>query len=780
MYFKYSLLFILFFVSFSLNARDVHIALIKDGPAQKEFLSEPQVIREIKDLLGNEFNPIFVADELTTGDWTIAGINRVLDNAYANKNVDVLVTLGAISSNEVGKRKSVAKPTIAAAIIDPAAQGLPYSSGKSLRNNFTYIADVKEPGHEIAFFKDFVSSNKLGVIIEPILFDSWPELAELLEEAERSFNVSFVRISAEGNPAAVVNKIPADVEAVIVGVLSQYSDQQTRQLAAELIKRKLPSYTFVGEKDVENGFLVTKNQMSQAQQQIARRVAIDIQRILLGANAKDLTVDMRFSERVIYNENTGLSIGFAPKWADIIDARIINSEKQVNRRAFTLREAIAFAIKNNLDLSASMINVDLSAKDVALARQGLYPSLSVGAGYTQIKETQVVPGVSPEKRADAQLSFSQVIYSEGLWANYDISKLLLESQESLYQSSLFDTVQQTATAYLNLLRTKSEEEIRQANLEVTRKNLELAENRLRVGSARKSDVLRWKSQLASDRKNLFTSQANRRNAELELSRILNLPGKILVDARQPEVGSLLNILTNSRFQKFVANEIHWQVFQDFYKQEALANSPELKVFESRLGINQREYHANRRGHYVPDVSLSAQAGHNFDQSGLGALDHRVEDSWTISLNATWSLDLNNKRRTTTSRKKLEHKQLELQKQALERQIVTSTGQALFQIGSSYPSIELTQISAQAASESLDLVRDAYAKGTVSISDLLDAQNNALSARLLAADAEYSFLQDYINLMRTAGDLKPLLDGQYSSQWFDRIIKYFRQQGIEVE
>ena len=53
---------------------------------------------------------------------------------------------------------------------------------------------------------------------------------------------------------------------------------------------------------------------------------------------------------------------------------------------------------------------------------------------------------------------------------------------------------------------------------MTRKNLELAENRLRVGTSGKSDILRWKSQLALDRRNLFASEANRRNAELELAK----------------------------------------------------------------------------------------------------------------------------------------------------------------------------------------------------------------------------------------------------------------------
>ena len=279
---------------------------------------------------------------------------------------------------------------------------------------------------------------------------------------------------------------------------------------------------------------------------------------------------------------------------------------------------------------------------------------------------------------------------------------------------------------------------------------------------------------------MFTSEAARRNAELELARVLNLAPGVLVDVRQPEVGSILNILTDRRFERYVANEIQWQAFQSFYKQEALENAPELKSFDSRLSINEREYKANQRGYFIPDISLVGQVGENLNQSGFGALDDAESNSWNVGIQATLPLDLNGQRRTTSSRKRLEEEQLQIQRQATEQRILTNTGQALFNVGSSFPSIELAKLSADSASESLELVRDAYAKGSVPISDLLDAQNNALSAQLQAADAEYSFLQDYVLLMRAAGDFKPLLDGRYSVAWFERLLEHFRAQGIDVD
>lgn len=759
------------------EAKTVDIALVRDGSVDS-FLPTPLVKKEIDILLDDEFEVRYVNSQRTDGDWTISGINRVLKNLYADKTTDIIITLGPVASNEVAKFKSLKKPTIAAAIINPNAQSLPIKNNKSGRNNFTYIADLNNSGGEIGFFKDFVGKKKYAVLIEPFLAESWLELDTLLADAEKVFNIEFKQVPLSKDLHKLRQAIPSDTEAVMVGILSRYNDTEIKALSDLLIELKLPSYTFLGEKGVDLGFMVTEGQLEQEQFQIARRVALDTQRIVLGQNAKDLPVDISFNRRLVYNKSTAIKAGFAPNWQKIINAKVIHRDYDNNRRAFTVTQAIAFAIENNLMLRANSINLDLAEKDLDLARSNLYPDLSVGANYQRIKQSLAVPG-NPERRLDASLNLSQSIYSEDLWANYDINKRLLENQHALYKVAILNTAQQASAAYLGLLSAKANEETLSTNLDLTEKNLELAKNRLRIGTASRSDVLRFESQSATDRQNLFNAIAARQSAELELARIMNLPKGILVDARKPDVGSLLSILTDARFQSYVTNQIHWLAFQDFYKAEAITNAPELKSYDAQLRATERNILAQQRGHYIPDVSLKVQAGRNLSQSGAGALDTMSKDSWTVSVGARLPIDISGKRRKNITRSELQKEQLSLTHQATEQQIVSNTGKALFTIGSSYPNIQLSKQAAKAAEESLALVQDAYAKGAVSISELLDAQNNALNANLAAVNAEYRFLQDYMILMRAAGDFKPILNGRYSSDWFSRLHQFFKEKGIEV-
>ena len=92
-------------------------------------------------------------------------------------------------------------------------------------------------------------------------------------------------------------------------------------------------------------------------------------------------------------------------------------------------------------------------------------------------------------------------------------------------------------------------------------------------------------------------------------------------------------------------------------------------------------------------------------------------------------------------------------------------------------IGLSQEAADAASKNLDLVTEAYARGAVSIIDLLDAQNAALNAAELAANSVYDFLIDLLEVERAANRIELLGSPETAAAFFKRLEKYFRDRGI---
>jgi outer membrane protein len=88
--------------------------------------------------------------------------------------------------------------------------------------------------------------------------------------------------------------------------------------------------------------------------------------------------------------------------------------------------------------------------------------------------------------------------------------------------------------------------------------------------------------------------------------------------------------------------------------------------------------------------------------------------------------------------------------AVEEKIEEAIRISINNASASYAAIGLSLASATAAGKNLNLVTDAYSKGAATIIDLLDAQNQALVAELIAANAEYDFLIDLVRLQRAMG------------------------------
>jgi outer membrane protein TolC len=72
-----------------------------------------------------------------------------------------------------------------------------------------------------------------------------------------------------------------------------------------------------------------------------------------------------------------------------------------------------------------------------------------------------------------------------------------------------------------------------------------------------------------------------------------------------------------------------------------------------------------------------------------------------------------------------------------------------------------------------MVSDSYAKGVVSITSLIDAQDASLSADLSAIEALYSFMIDWVEIQRSAANFDLLLSEQGMESWYQELDAYYR-------
>jgi outer membrane protein len=185
---------------------------------------------------------------------------------------------------------------------------------------------------------------------------------------------------------------------------------------------------------------------------------------------------------------------------------------------------------------------------------------------------------------------------------------------------------------------------------------------------------------------------------------------------------------------------------------------------------------------LPELSLGGTRGSNLNRGGAGStlpVPGPDDESWSLALSAQWPIYFGGALRARINQEEFSLTRLERERAALVEGIEAETRAALHRASGSYPAVELSLDASRAATENLALVTDAYSRGAVSVTDLIDAQNTALAAELRAADSQYAYLIDLVDILRATADFSLLIDTESTEAWFQRVEAYFRERGVTL-
>jgi outer membrane protein len=757
------------------EARDVRVAVVSDGPVSRQIFSVEAIEREIANVAGPGSRILLPPDKRFTGDWSLEGAARVFDRALADRDVDLVIAMGVLTSQHASRLEVLSKPVIAAMVIDPILQEFPLVEGRSGRRNFTYVADFQSVAQEVRAFHEIVGFRHMVALVDASLLEALPRIALKASEAATELKVRISLATTTDDVAEVLARLPAGIDAVYVTPL-RFNEAQQRELAQALIARRLPSFSVVGRSEVEQGLLMSTGGAERDTERLARRIVLMIQRVADGEDPSTFDVAFPTSQRLLINMRTARAIGFSPRWQFLADAQQIDAAQE-GSQSLTLLEAMRAALDANPALAASRARLGSAEDDVRIARSDLLPSLRAVGSRTKIDEDRTSPLLQAEDTTAVGAEFSQVIYSERAWAGYSISRSLAEAQAQVERTDMLDTLNDSAVAYLNLLRTKSVEEVRRNNVENTRKNLETSRVREEVGLGGRSDYLRWVSQLATDKQNLLFAESQRRQAETEVARILHRPASPPFTTVESGLDDPLTLISSPRTQAFLDTPAKWAVFMDYAVQTSLDNAPEIAQASRVVDARQRALDSATRAYYLPDLALVSSGSKVTAREGAGSLSipgAPDDESWSVSLQASLPIFTGGLRNAQRSQARYELRAGEADRASAVDGIEARARAVLHRTAASWPSIELSRTAADAADENLANVAEAYARGAVSVTDLIDAQEAALSAGLAATDAKYGFLIDFVGVLRSMGEFEILLDPASREAWLTRVETWFRE------
>jgi outer membrane protein len=197
-------------------------------------------------------------------------------------------------------------------------------------------------------------------------------------------------------------------------------------------------------------------------------------------------------------------------------------------KKWTLQECVEYALKNNITIKQSELDLKSTNIDKKLAIGNFLPSLSADASHswniglnqnitTGLFENQTIQYTS------ARISSDVLIYN-GLLNQNRLKRAKLSQLAGQYQLTKMqdDISLYVANAYLDILFNKENLKVQQAQLTNDEKQLVRSQELVNAGSVPRGDLLDMKATLAADKQKVVTAENSLLISRLSLAQLLNL------------------------------------------------------------------------------------------------------------------------------------------------------------------------------------------------------------------------------------------------------------------
>lgn len=407
--------------------------------------------------------------------------------------------------------------------------------------------------------------------------------------------------------------------------------------------------------------------------------------------------------------------------------------------ALSLQEAIQLSIANNLDtrLAGERRNEALGAKIRALA--ALMPNVTASASQASDTVNLAAQGLTPKifpapttfigpfNSFDARFQFAQSVFNLSSIRNFQSAQAgarLADLQEKLAREQVASLA---SLAYLNALRSQSDVGTAQANLNLAKSLLTLANNQKNAGVGTGVDVTRAETRVADQETRLAQAEAAEQTAMLNLLRVAGLP----LDSR-PELTDPLEF--DARPAPVV--EVALQTAAQDRVEIAIAEQ-EVK----RLGYERKAAQAE----LYPSADFVANYGSSGAQVNEFALPTR---SVGVRLNipifnggATYGRIKSAKSRETQGQLRLDD---------TRRQVEQDVRNTLQTLATSVKQVHSAQQQVRLAERELEQSRDRFSAGVGDNIEVLNAQTALENARNAQVSALTAYNSARINLAAALG------------------------------
>ena len=388
---------------------------------------------------------------------------------------------------------------------------------------------------------------------------------------------------------------------------------------------------------------------------------------------------------------------------------------------FTLEDCLNYAFGNNYNLQSIKLAEEAKEDAYEQSKKERLPSLSASLSEN----------LNHSKDSDASfggsygLNANMTVYQGGNISN-TIEQNKLRKEQSAYQTSQYQNnlTIQILQSFLTVLGNEELLKYQEAVIKASEEQLKQGQEQFRYGKILESDYLLLEAQYANDKYNVLNTQISRDNSLLTLKSLLSMPATDNLQIISPDTTSIqgMGILP-------AVNDVLDQINQTL---------PDLKISQYNIDIAKTGLTMSK-ANYLPTISLhgSVGTGHSdYDDFGT-QLSNRFNQQIGLSVSIPIYDNSRTKSKVTQSRIALQQAELDKKQNELDiQQMVVTDYQSVV---SAYNKYQTTNIRQNAYSKTFDVYRAQFHAGSITAVDLLQQQNNYISALNDYIQSKYEFI-----------------------------------------
>lgn len=388
----------------------------------------------------------------------------------------------------------------------------------------------------------------------------------------------------------------------------------------------------------------------------------------------------------------------------------------------TLEGCLNYAFDNNYNRESVILTEEARQDSYEQSKKERLPDLSASLSET-LGHNQAN---SSSWDGNYNLNSSITLYQGGN-INQTIRKNKLMAEQASYQTKQYDNdlTIQILQSFLTVLGNEELLKYQQSLLTASEEQVKQGKQRFEVGEILESDFLLLESQWATDKNNITETTINRDNSLSALKSLLSINPMQPLEIVYPD-GDAVELMYNLPTEEYTL-------------ERSLITMPDMKISQYNVEIAEAGLRVSKSG-YSPTISLNGSmgTGHMNNFSGYG---NQLSDRFNAQVGISVSVPLFNKGRTKSNvnQSKIALVQAEFDRKQTELNLQQNILQEYRNVVSAASKYEASKVKEKAYASSFDAYRAKYETGSITTVELLQQQNNYVSAMNDYIQNKYGFM-----------------------------------------